>query len=44
VGRSVIDRDEFGELEIPEKVAKVLDICLAILLDNSAEVQKIRSK
>jgi AcrR family transcriptional regulator len=44
VGRSVIDREEFGDLEIPEKVEKILDVCLAILFESSPDVKKITGK
>jgi AcrR family transcriptional regulator len=44
VGRSVIDREHFGELEITEKVEKILDICLSVLLESSADIKKIMAQ
>jgi AcrR family transcriptional regulator len=35
VGRAIIDRDEFGDLEMAEKVEQILNMSVAVLMESS---------
>jgi AcrR family transcriptional regulator len=37
IARAVIDRDAFGEIDIPEQVEQVLQVCLGILFSEPPE-------
>jgi hypothetical protein len=34
VGRAIIDRDEFGDIEMIEKINHILNMSIAILMEN----------
>jgi AcrR family transcriptional regulator len=36
VGRAVIDRDEFGDIEIPEKINHILSMSISVLMESPA--------